>query len=65
MLYEVITHGLIDFLVLSVLGNKGSNLMLFPVVGLIYAAIYYSVFRVVIKAMNLKTPGREEETLVV
>ncbi len=57
------SHGLIDFLVLSVLGNKGSNLMLFPVVGLIYAAIYYSVFRVVIKAMNLKTPGREEETL--
>ncbi|MGL5286357.1 MAG: PTS transporter subunit EIIC, partial [Aeromonas sp.] len=56
------SHGLIDFLVLSVLGNKGSNLVLFPLVGLVYAAIYYSIFRVVIKAMDLKTPGREEES---
>jgi PTS system glucose-specific IIC component len=31
-------------------------------VGLVYAAIYYVVFRAVIKAMDLKTPGREDES---
>ena len=56
------SHGLIDFLVLSVLGNKGSNLIMFPVIGLCYAAVYYSVFRAVIKFLDLKTPGREEES---
>lgn len=54
------SHGLIDFLVLSVLSDKGSNLMLFPVIGLIYAAIYYVVFRSLIKLWDLKTPGRED-----
>jgi PTS system glucose-specific IIC component len=29
--------------------------------GLVYAVIYYVVFTVVIRAMNLKTPGREDE----
>ncbi len=56
------SHGLIDFLVLSVLGNKGSNLIMFPLIGLCYAAVYYTVFRAVIKFLNLKTPGREEES---
>jgi len=51
------SHGLIDFIVLS--GN-GSKIWLFPIVGLCYAAIYYNVFRVLIKAMDLKTPGRED-----
>ena len=51
------SHGLIDFIVLS--GN-GSKLWLFPVVGLCYAAVYYIVFRVLIKALDLKTPGRED-----
>jgi PTS system glucose-specific IIC component len=31
-------------------------------VGLVYAAIYYFVFRTVITAMDLKTPGREDES---
>lgn len=52
------SHGLIDFLVLSANSQK---LIYFVVVGLIYAAIYYSLFRIVIRAMNLKTPGREDE----
>lgn len=56
------SHGLIDFLVLSVLSDKGSHLLYFPLVGIVYAVIYYSVFRVAIKALNLKTPGREEDT---
>ena len=52
------SHGLIDFVVLSANSHK---FWLFPVVGLCYAAIYYTVFRVVIAAMDLKTPGREDE----
>ncbi|WP_320152270.1 PTS glucose transporter subunit IIBC [uncultured Tolumonas sp.] len=53
------SHGLIDFLVLFSQSTKG---IMFPVVGLIYAAVYYTVFRVAIVALDLKTPGREEET---
>lgn len=46
------SHGLIDFIVLS--GNS-SKLWLFPIVGICYAIVYYVVFRVLIKALNLKT----------
>ncbi|MBB6056408.1 PTS glucose transporter subunit IIBC [Tolumonas osonensis] len=53
------SHGLIDFLVLFSQSSKG---WMFPVIGLIYAAIYYTVFRVAITALDLKTPGREEES---
>jgi len=53
------SHGLIDFVVLS--GN-GSNLWLFPLIGLGYAAAYYAIFRAVIAKLNLKTPGREDES---
>ena len=52
------SHGLIDFLVLSAHSQK---IIYFIVIGLVYAAIYYTVFRVVIKALDLKTPGREDE----
>ncbi len=50
------SHGLIDFIVLS--GNSG-KLWLFPIVGIGYAIVYYTIFRVLIKALDLKTPGRE------
>ncbi len=53
------SHGLIDYLVLFSQSSKG---LMFPVIGLIYAAIYYTVFRVAITALDLKTPGREEES---
>ncbi|TGB90492.1 PTS glucose transporter subunit IIBC, partial [Salmonella enterica subsp. enterica serovar Enteritidis] len=53
------SHGLIDFIVLS--GNS-SKLWLFPIVGAGYAIVYYTVFRVLIKALDLKTPGREDTT---
>ncbi|SUG55220.1 PTS system glucose-specific transporter subunits IIBC [Salmonella enterica subsp. diarizonae] len=53
------SHGLIDFIVLS--GNS-SKLWLFPIVGAGYAIVYYTVFRVLIKALDLKTPGREDST---
>jgi PTS system glucose-specific IIC component len=52
------SHGLIDFVVLS--GNS-QKLYLFIVFGIMYAAIYYVVFRAVIKMLDLKTPGREDE----
>ncbi|GLS91625.1 PTS glucose transporter subunit IIBC [Psychromonas marina] len=52
------SHGLIDFLVLSANSQK---FIYFIVIGLIYAALYYSIFRVVIKALDLKTPGREDD----
>jgi len=54
------SHGLIDFLVLSAHAEK---MIYFILIGLVYAAIYYTVFRVVIKALDLKTPGREDEDL--
>ena len=52
------SHGLIDYLVLFSQSSKG---LMFPVIGLIYAAIYYVIFRVAISALDLKTPGREDE----
>jgi PTS system glucose-specific IIC component len=54
------SHGLIDFVVLS--GNS-SKIWLFPIVGIIYGLIYYTVFRVLIVKLNLKTPGREETAM--
>lgn len=53
------SHGLIDFIVLS--GNS-SKLWLFPIVGACYAVVYYTIFRVLIKALDLKTRGREDAT---
>lgn len=54
------SHGFIDFVVLSANSQK---LWLFPVMGIIYAIIYYVVFRVVITKLDLKTPGREMKIL--
>jgi len=54
------SHGMIDFLVLS---SNSVKFWLFPVIGLAYAGIYYTVFRVVIAKFDLKTPGREDEAL--
>ncbi|MGR5177079.1 glucose PTS transporter subunit EIIB [Vibrio mediterranei] len=33
-----------------------------PVVGLVYAVIYFAVFTALIKMFDLKTPGREDES---
>ncbi len=52
------SHGLIDFLVLS---KNSQNLLLLAGFGVAYAALYYTVFRVVIRTLDLKTPGREDE----
>lgn len=52
------SHGFIDYVVLYSNSEKG---FLIPLFGMMYAAIYYVVFRVTIQALNLKTPGREDE----
>jgi PTS system glucose-specific IIC component len=54
------SHGLIDFLVLS--GNS-EKIGLLVLLGLIYAAVYYTVFRFLIVMLDLKTPGRTDDDL--
>jgi PTS system N-acetylglucosamine-specific IIC component len=41
--------------------NIGTNPWLIIPIGLVFAVIYYFMFRFVIRRMNLKTPGREDE----
>ncbi|MGX9417338.1 PTS glucose transporter subunit IIBC [Vibrio sp. WJH972] len=53
------SHGLFDFTLLF--GNSTNGWML-PVIGLIYAVIYFFVFTALIKMFDLKTPGREDES---
>lgn len=52
------SHGLIDFVVLYPNSQRGWWLLW---LGPIYAALYYTIFRTVIVARDLKTPGRESE----
>jgi len=52
------SHGAIDFVVLYAKSTNGWWLV--PM-GLIWAAMYYTIFRVVIAKFDLKTPGREIE----
>ncbi len=46
---------------LNFLGNDAEKPWLIIPVGLVYAVIYYVVFRFMIVKFNLKTPGREPE----
>ncbi|RUT29840.1 PTS sugar transporter [Paenibacillus zeisoli] len=52
--------GFIDYAINYQLATK--PLLLIPV-GLVFALVYYFLFRVLIVKMNLKTPGREDEVL--
>lgn len=52
------SHGLIDYLVLF---PKSSHALWLLVVGPLYALAYYLLFRTMIRAFDLKTPGREAE----
>ncbi|WP_114603411.1 glucose-specific PTS transporter subunit IIBC [Staphylococcus sp. EZ-P03] len=54
--------GFIDFFLLGILPNKTQWWLVIPV-GLIYAAIYYVIFRFLIQKLNLKTPGREDKEM--
>ncbi|PJC84899.1 PTS glucose transporter subunit IIBC, partial [Vibrio sp. HA2012] len=53
------SHGLFDF---TLLFGQSTNGWMLPVVGLCYAALYFFVFTALIKALDLKTPGREDES---
>ncbi|MCJ8007076.1 N-acetylglucosamine-specific PTS transporter subunit IIBC [Lederbergia wuyishanensis] len=53
--------GGIDYLLNFNIATKPVLLLL---IGLIYAAIYFIIFYFLIKALNLKTPGREDEEIV-
>lgn len=48
--------GLIDYLLNF---NKSTRPLLLIPIGIVYAAIYYAMFRLVIVKFNLKTPGRD------
>ncbi|WP_202621543.1 N-acetylglucosamine-specific PTS transporter subunit IIBC [Anaerocolumna sedimenticola] len=52
--------GLIDY-ILSFRSPMALNPLLLLPVGVGFSVIYYFVFRIVIKAFNLKTPGREDD----
>ncbi|HMC91653.1 MAG TPA: glucose PTS transporter subunit EIIB, partial [Allosphingosinicella sp.] len=54
------SQGGIDFLVFNVLGKFAQNWWLVLILGPVYAVIYYLVFRLAIRWLDLKTPGREE-----
>ncbi|OHX13942.1 PTS glucose transporter subunit IIBC [Chromobacterium sphagni] len=56
------SQGGIDFLMFNLIGDKAKHAWYVFILGPIYAAIYYSVFRFVIVKFNLKTPGREDES---
>ncbi|MCM3627077.1 N-acetylglucosamine-specific PTS transporter subunit IIBC [Paenibacillus glycanilyticus] len=53
--------GFLDYAINYPLSTKGW--LIIPI-GLVYAVVYYVLFRVVIVKLNLKTPGREDDELV-
>ncbi|MEF2073331.1 PTS glucose transporter subunit IIBC [Consotaella aegiceratis] len=59
------SQGGIDFLIFNALGSNAHNWWMTLILGPIYAAIYYGVFTFAIRRFNLKTPGREDETVSV
>lgn len=54
--------GFIDFFTFGMLQGRTPWWLVIPV-GLVYAVIYYVLFRFFIVKLNLKTPGREEEEI--
>ena len=54
--------GLIDLSLFGILqGNAKTNWYWIVIVGIVYFIVYYLLFSFLIKKMNLKTPGREDE----
>ncbi|MGN1343272.1 MAG: glucose PTS transporter subunit IIA [Traorella sp.] len=54
--------GLIDLFLFGILqGNAKSNWIWVVLIGIIYFIVYYFVFTFLIKKINLKTPGREDD----
>lgn len=54
--------GIIDFLLFGVLqGQKKTNWIMIPIVGIVYFAVYYLLFGFMIRKFNFDTPGRETD----
>ena len=54
--------GFIDFLLFGVLqGNDKTNWIWIIIIGAVYFVVYYFLFSLLIKKLDLKTPGRGEE----
>jgi maltose/glucose PTS system EIICB component len=51
--------GILDFLIFGILQGFSTKWYLVPIVGAVWFAIYYFVFRYAIVKFDLKTPGRE------
>ncbi|MGG0737380.1 maltose/glucose-specific PTS transporter subunit IIBC [Niallia taxi] len=54
--------GILDFIIFGVLQGTYTKWYLVLVVGAVWFALYYFIFRYAIIKFNLKTPGREDET---
>lgn len=54
--------GLVDLMLFGVLRGPQTKWILNVAVGLVYAVIYYNVFKWAIVKFNIKTPGREDES---
>ncbi len=54
--------GAIDFALNSSLDTAHKAWLIIPI-GLVFAVIYYFVFRIVITKWNLRTPGREDDSI--
>ena len=55
------SQGGIDFLLFNVLGKNAHNWWVILLLGPLWAALYYMVFRAYIIWFNAKTPGREDD----
>ncbi len=54
--------GFLDLLLFGILqGNEKTSWMMIIPVGIIYFILYYVIFSVLIKKLDLKTPGREDD----
>lgn len=53
--------GLIDLMLFGVLRGMETKWIINVIIGIIYAIIYYLVFKWAIAKFNIKTPGREDE----
>ena len=53
------SHGFIDYTLFYAMGTKPWIVL---ILGPIYGVIYYTIFRTIIVKLNLKTPGREEDS---
>ena len=47
---------------MNILPNKTAWWLVIPV-GIVYAILYYFIFRFIIKKLNYKTPGREDKEM--